>query len=80
MKDYIIRKIKSKRGKKFTHEYTNKRGNLLNKSEYEPLLQNLYIAPAYDNVKINKHKKDKVLAIGTDDRGRKQHTYNPEYV
>jgi DNA topoisomerase-1 len=80
MKDYIVRKIKSKRGKKFIHEYTNKRGNLLHKSEYEPLLKNLYIAPAYDNVKINKHKKDKVLAIGTDDRGRKQYTYNPEYV
>jgi len=80
MKDYIVRKIKSKRGKKIIHEYTNKRGNLLHKSEYEPLLKNLYIAPAYDNVKINKHKKDKVLAIGTDDRGRKQYTYNPEYV
>ena len=80
MKDYILRKIKSKRGKKYTHEYTDKRGNSLSKQEYEPLLKNLYIAPAYENVKINKHKKDKVLAIGTDDRGRKQYTYNPDHI
>ena len=80
MKDYILRKIKSKRGKKFTHEYTDKRGNSLTKQEYEPLLKNLYIAPAYENVKINKHKKDKVLAIGTDNRGRKQYTYNNDYI
>jgi len=80
MKDYIIRRIVTKKGKKFVHEYTDKRGNTLSKKEYEPLLQNLYIAPAYDNVKINKHTNDKVLAIGTDDKGRKQYTYNPEYV
>ena len=80
MKDYILREIKHKRGKKYIHEFTDKRGNKLDKKDYEPLLKNLYIAPAYDHVKINKHKKDKVLAIGTDDRGRKQYTYNPEYV
>ena len=80
MKDYILRKIKSKKGKKYTHQYTDKRGRTLSKQDYEHLLENLYIAPAYDNVKINKHKKDKVLAIGTDDRNRKQYTYNPDYI
>ena len=80
MKDYILRKIKYKKGKKYVHEYTDKRGHKLDKKEYEPLLKNLYIAPAYDNVKINKHKNDKVLAIGTDDKGRKQYTYNPDYI
>ena len=80
MKYYILRKIVNKRGDKYIHEYTDKRGNILTKQEYEHLLNNLYIAPAYDNVKINKHKKDKVLAIGIDDRGRKQYTYNPDYV
>jgi len=80
MKDYIVRTIKQKRGKKYVHEYTDKRGTKLSKKDYEPLLRNLYIAPAYDNVKINKHKKDKVLAIGTDDRGRKQYTYNQDYI
>ena len=80
MKDYILRKIVKKRGKKYTHEYTDKRGKSLSKKDYKHLLKNLYIAPAYDNVKINKHKKDKVLAIGTDDRDRRQYTYNPNYV
>ena len=54
MKDYILRKIVKKKGTKYTHEYTNKRGHKLDKKEYESLLKNLYIAPAYDNVKINK--------------------------
>ena len=80
MKDYIVRTIVKKIGTKYIHEYTNKRGHKLDKKEYESLLKNLYIAPAYDNVKINKHKNDKVLAIGTDDKGRKQYTYNPDYV
>ena len=80
MKDYILRTIVKKRGKKYIHEYTDKRGHKLNKKEYEPLIKKLYIAPAYDNVKINKNKKDKVLAIGTDDKDRKQYTYNPDYI
>ena len=54
MKDYIVRTIVKKKGTKYIHEYTNKRGHKLDKKEYESLLKNLYIAPAYDNVKINK--------------------------
>ena len=80
MKDYVIRKIKGKKGKEYIHEYTDKRGKSLSKKEYGDLLKDLYIAPAYDNVKINKNKNDKVLAIGTDDKGRKQYTYNPDYI
>lgn len=80
MKDYIIRTIKRKRNDKYTHDYTDKRGNSLSKKDYEQLLTNIYIPPAYDNVKINKRRNDKVLAIGEDDRGRKQYTYNPEYI
>lgn len=80
MKDYIIRNIVCKKGKKFIHEYTDKRGNVITKSEYEPLVKHIYIAPAYDNVKINKRTNEKVLAIGVDDRGRKQYTYNPNYI
>ena len=80
MKDYVIRKIKGKKGKEYIHEYTDKRGKSLSKKEYGDLLKDLYIAPAYDNVKINKNKNDKVLAIGTDDKGRKQYTYNTDYI
>ena len=67
MKKYIIRCIKSKKGKKYTHEYFDSRNNILSKNDYEPLIKNLYIAPAYDKVKINLNKNDKVLAIGVDE-------------
>ena len=80
MKDYIVRTIKAKRGKKYTHDYTDKKGNKLPKNTYESYIKHVYIAPAYDNVKINLNKNDKVLAIGTDEKGRKQYTYNPSYV
>lgn len=80
MKNFIVRYIKSKKGKKYVHEYRDTRDNVLSKSDYESLIKNLYIAPAYDKVKINMNKNDKVLAIGVDERGRKQYTYNPNYV
>ena len=80
MKQYIIRYIKSKNGKNYVHEYRDSRDNILSKNEYESLIKNVYIAPAYDKVKINLNKNDKVLAIGVDGRGRKQYTYNPNYV
>ena len=31
MKDYILRNIVKKKGKKYIHEYTDKRGHKLNK-------------------------------------------------
>lgn len=80
MKDYILRKIQSKHGKTYTHTYFTKQGRRLTKKEYMPYIQHVYVAPAYDNVQINKSKRDKVLAIGVDDRGRKQYTYNPNYI
>lgn len=80
MKDYIIRNIKSKQGNKYTYSYKDKRGNILSKKDYDKYIKKIYIAPAYDNVKINKNRNDKILAIGTDERGRKQYTYNPDYI
>ena len=74
MKDYFIRSITHKRGKQYYHEYRDKQGKRLTKQEYLPYIKHIYIAPAYDQVKINKSKRDKILAIGVDDRGRKQYT------
>ena len=79
MKDYIIRNILGKRNNKYIHVYLDKRGNKLPKAKYSSIRKNLYIAPGYDNVKINK-KKGKILAIGDDTKGRKQYTYNSEYI
>ena len=86
MKDYIIRvrldedKVRSSKDKHYTYEYRDKHGRVLSKSEYTPYLKNIYIAPAYNPVKINKRRNDKIIAIGTDSRGRQQYTYNPQYV
>ena len=75
MKRYIIRKIKTKRNDKYTHKYTDKKG----KSIKNPKLD-FYIAPAYDNVKINLNSNAKVLAIGYDDKNRPQYIYNKNQI
>lgn len=75
MRNYIVRKIKTKRKNNYTHTYTDKRG----KSIKKPKL-NIYIAPAYRDVKINLNPNAKILAIGKDDRDRPQYIYNPKIV
>jgi DNA topoisomerase-1 len=72
MRNYILRK---KRGK--SNIFFDKRGNPIKDKKYiEKCLEGVYIAPAYDNVKINLNKKAKVLAIGYDDKERPQYIYN----
>tara|TARA_B110001469_G_scaffold127138_1_gene146860 strand:- start:94 stop:1059 length:966 start_codon:yes stop_codon:yes gene_type:complete len=80
MKHYIIRNIIDKKKDKYIHEYTDKRGNVLLKKCYSEYINGLYIPPAYDKVKINKNNSDKILAISEDSKGRKQYTYNKEYI
>tara|TARA_Y100001958_G_scaffold33932_1_gene22101 strand:- start:166 stop:1137 length:972 start_codon:yes stop_codon:yes gene_type:complete len=79
MKDYFIRKIKSKKKDKYSYIYLDKRGNKINKNKYSSILKHLYIPPAYDNVKINLNK-GKVLAIGYDEKNRPQYIYNQSFV
>ena len=43
-------------------------------------IQNLYIPPAYDDVKINLNQKEKVLAIGYDEKQRPQYIYNKRFT
>uniref|UniRef100_A0A6C0CY05 DNA topoisomerase n=1 Tax=viral metagenome TaxID=1070528 RepID=A0A6C0CY05_9ZZZZ len=73
MKQYFVRK---KYGKSF--KYYDKKGNLLPKSKVKQYL-NFYIPPAYDDVKINMNK-NKVLAIGYDDKSRPQYIYDHKYT
>ena len=75
MQNYIIRKIKTKRKNNYTHTYTDKRGKSIKKPKI-----NVYIAPAYRDVKINLNSNAKVLAIGRDDRDRPQYIYNPKQI
>ena len=80
MKDYILRKIKYKRNDKYFYQYLDKRGNKIDKSVAKKLLENFYIPPAYEDVKINLNKKEKVLAIGFDDKDRPQYIYNKSHT
>ena len=80
MKEYITRKIKYKRKDKYTYEYLDMKGNLINESIIKRLLDGLYIPPAYRDVKINLNKNYKVLAIGYDEKDRPQYIYNKKFT
>ena len=66
MKDYIVRTIKRKKKDMYTYEYRNKENRLVGQKVANNCLKGLYLPPALDKVKINRNKKDKVLAIGYD--------------
>jgi|TARA_B110000208_G_scaffold46722_1_gene61968 DNA topoisomerase-1 len=74
MKDYILRK---KKGKAFVYYRHNKPVGP-DSPLVQEYLEGLYVAPAYNDVKIFPPRK-KVRAIGTDERGRKQYIYHKDY-
>ena len=80
MKEYIVRKIKSKYKDKYTYEYLDQQGSKINKDLVKRLLEGFYIPPAYKDVKINLNKNDKVLAIGYDEKDRPQYIYNKKFT
>jgi DNA topoisomerase-1 len=43
-------------------------------------LDTLYIPPAYTDVVVAKSANNKIQAIGTDTRGRRQYIYNPAFI
>ena len=81
MEKYIVRKILRKVGKKYKHKYYDKNDKeIKDKQKIETAIKGVYIAPAYDNVKINLDKEDKVLVIGYDEKGRSQYVYNKKHT
>ena len=81
MKEYIIRRITKRNGNKYYHKYYNDKGIEIKDDVYiKRIISGIYIAPAYNNVKINLNKNDKVLAIGYDTKKRAQYVYNKEYT
>ena len=80
MKDYIIRKIKSKYNDKYKYEYYDKRNNPVDPKVVKFCLQGLYIPPAHDDVQINLNKDSKILAIGYDSKDRPQYIYNKKFT
>ena len=80
MDNYIIRKIDKKRGDKYKYKYYDKRDNEINNIQIiNDAKKDLYIPPAYDNVKINLCKSENVLAIGYDNKSRPQYIYNKKF-
>ena len=57
MHNYIIRKIKTKKRNNYTHIYIDKNGKTIKKPKL-----NVYIAPAYRDVRINLNPNAKVLS------------------
>jgi DNA topoisomerase-1 len=43
-------------------------------------LEGIYIPPAYTDIVIAKSANNKIQAIGTDNRGRRQYIYNPNFI
>ena len=80
MEEYITRVLKYKRKDKYNYEYLDMKGNHINKSIIKRLLNGLYIPPSYKDVKINLNKKEKVLAIGYDEKNRPQYIYNKDFT
>jgi len=80
MKNYIQRKRLSKTKKGYNHTYVDKNNNKVNTKIVKLGLEGLYLPPALKDVKINLNKKANVLAIGYDDKGRAQYTYNKKHI
>ena len=80
MNNYIVRKIVSSRNDKYKYKFYDKKNKeIKNKVIINDALKDIYIPPAYDNVKINLCKKSKVLAIGHDNKDRPQYIYNKKF-
>ena len=80
MKDYIIRKIKSKYRNNYKYKYYDKNDNPVDKEIVKLCLKGMYLPPAYDDVKINLNRNSKILAIGYDKKGRPQYVYNKKHI
>ena len=81
MEDYIIRKISKKRDNKYYHKYYDKKGKEIKDKNYvQKIISDIYISPAYNDVKINLKKTAKVRAIGYDTEKRPQYIYNKKFI
>lgn len=80
MKEYIIRKIISQRNNKYKYKYYDKNNNIIPNKKAISLIPSIYIPPAYDNVEISLNPKSKILAIGEDNKNRKQYIYHKNII
>lgn len=69
--------LRQTRGKNFF--YTNQHNEKLKDQDKIDFIQSLVIPPAWINVEITTNRRAKILAIGRDQKGRKQYIYNPKF-
>ncbi|MFC0344426.1 DNA topoisomerase IB [Epilithonimonas hispanica] len=69
--------LRQTRGKNFF--YTNQHNEKLKDQDKIDFIQSLVIPPAWTNVEITTNRRAKILAIGRDQKGRKQYIYNPKF-
>ena len=76
MDKFIVRKIHKKSGDKYQYKYYDKRDNEIKDTKtINDVKKDLYIPPAYDNVKINLRKSEKFLQL-VNNKSRPQYIYN----
>ena len=68
---------RKKRGKGFS--YTDQEGKTIRDAAILEWIKSLVIPPAWKEVEISANKRNKILATGRDDKGRKQYIYNPRF-
>jgi DNA topoisomerase-1 len=69
--------ITDKTKKRIYHIVDNK---VVNNPELRSRLDSIYIPPGYSDIVIAKSAKNKIQAIGTDTKGRRQYIYNDKYT
>ena len=74
-----IRRQFNKSQKKFIFYDKNTKHRIRNKKTLK-WINELRISPKYSKVKISKKKNSKILAIGIDDKDRKQYFYNKKFI
>lgn len=74
-KDLSIQRKKVGRG----FRYENNKGKRISHQKLLEYIHKLRIPPAWKDVRISKDKCSHILAIGFDEKGRKQYIYHPEW-
>lgn len=69
--------LRQSSGKNFF--YTTKDQLKINDKDKIDYIKSLVIPPAWTDVEITTNKRAKILAVGRDQKGRKQYIYNPKF-
>ena len=68
---------RQKKGSGFV--YLDTKGNVIHDKSIREWIESIVIPPAWHDVWISPHKNGHILAIGRDEKGRKQYRYHPRW-